>query len=271
VIKALGGLTTALGPLGGPEGEEFKKLLHAENIYIWSVNTQSRTRENITILSKNKNHQTRFNLKGESLSPAEYREFLKLVDQLAGNADVFVISGSTPPGVSDDAYFKIIKMIQAANPHCKIFLDADGGSFKKGIKAVPYLIKPNIHELERLVGKSIRSSKGIIQAVKTIQKKFPIPYVVVSLGAKGVLGFERGGAVYSITPPDVKVVTTLGAGDAMLAGIATILRNSDDFQEALRYGVAVSNAKIQCHRFCEIKMSTVKMLLRKIKIKKVVA
>jgi 1-phosphofructokinase len=271
IAKVLGAKVTTLGLLGGYQGTEFKKMLEKEGLYIWAVDTDSPTRENIAIVNKKNNRMTRFNLAGGVVAKQEYAELINLLKQLADTAKIFVLSGSIPPGIPKDSYFRLISLIHSENKKCRIVLDADGETLGFGIKAKPFLIKPNEHELERLAGKKLKSNSEKIKAMREIQNQ-GVQMIVVSMGSKGSLALMPDRTLYLIEAPNVKVRSTLGAGDALVAGIVRHLQHKEnDFLGAVMYGTAVSSAKVMCDASTLCYPRAVAPLLKRVKIKKLEA
>jgi len=269
VVKVLGGKATTLGLLGGYQGIEFKQMLESEGLYIWAVDTDSPTRENIAIKDKKTGKMTRFNLPGGAVTKFEYAELVNLVKQLADTAKIFVLSGSLPPGLPANTYAKLINQIKKENPKCQIVLDADGEALELGVKEKPFLVKPNEHELERLFGKKMKSLPEKIKALNQLQSQ-GIPFVVLSLGAKGSLALLPDKTLYLVEAPRVKVRSTLGAGDALVAGIIhSLQKNPKNYLEAVIYGTAVSSAKVICDASKLCYPRAVKPLMKRVKFQKV--
>jgi 1-phosphofructokinase len=141
-----------------------------------------------------------------------------------------------PPGVDDDIYAELIKKLDATD--CKVFLDASGGSLRKGIASNPYLIKPNLAELEALVERKLNTIEEISQAAEKLQQQ-GIELVVISLGAKGSLVVSQAGN-FKVTPPAVEASSTIGAGDTLVGALALQLETGKSLEEAIRYATAAS-------------------------------
>src|SRR5208283_2657945 len=125
-----------------------------------------------------------------------------------------VLSGTMPPGLDDDFYAQIITVLKDKN--VKVFLDADGEALKKGVQAGPYLIKPNIHEFGRLVETNLKDQDDVLQQATPYLTL--VDYLVVSMGARDVLGVSRN-EKFRVIPPKVDVKSSTGAGDALVAGM----------------------------------------------------
>lgn len=122
----------------------------------------------------------------------------------------------------------------------KVILDTDVDALKVGIQGFPDIIKPNIHELNRLVGRELKERDDIIHAARRIQKQ-GIEIVLVSMGASGILMVGEK-EQYLAFPPEVEVKNTIGAGDSAVAGFVYGLAKSESLKEALTNAVAAGTA-----------------------------
>ena len=100
----------------------------------------------------------------------------------------------------------------------KVVLDTSGEGFRQAVSASPWLIKPNVDELSEYAGKLLDSPAAILEQARAVMGRYNIHSVVISMGKEGAI-FVEGGEVVWAAPPAVKVKSTVGAGDAMVAGI----------------------------------------------------
>jgi len=242
IAHRLGSAVMTIGLFGGHTGDEIESLLKQEGIVPFTIRVAGDTRTNVTILETQRFTQTRFNQEGPRVSPDEYKSLLNMVRLVGNDANIVVLSGSIPPGIPEDAYEHIILMLKQEKSDIKIILDSDTKALLHGLKARPYLVKPNIHEAERLLGRSIVSQADQIQALKDI-RQMGVDVVVISLGREGLIGFD-GTEIIAITPPAVEVKSTVGAGDALVAGLCMAMESGKSFSEMLAFGVLVSTAKV---------------------------
>lgn len=266
IVKSLGDSPITLAMLGGFAGEELGNLMRKENIYIWSVNTKQETRTNITITTAD-GKQTRLNQRGPQVSQAEFREMLKMVDVIADNSSFLVLSGSLSPGLNSDAYLQMIKRAKRSNSDIKIVLDCDGKTFNEGLKGKPFIVKPNVHETERILNLKINNEKELISAARKLQQK-GAQNVTISRGAKGIIALTSNGELYKVTPPKVKVESTVGAGDSFIAGLILALHKGKSFDNALINGVATSSAMVQTSGTQIPRLKDCQSLTSKVKLEK---
>jgi 6-phosphofructokinase 2 len=232
VIKELGGHTCLLGLVGGYNGLEVEGRLINEGIVCDLGRINGETRTNIIIHQRKKKLQTLFSAPQPDLTAIELAGFYNKLCEIPRDSYV-VISGGVPPGVSENFYAQVITSLGAKN--VRIVLDADGEALKRGILAKPFLVKPNIHEFGRLVEKNVRDVDEIKENVGPYLDF--VEYIVVSMGARGVVGFSKTER-YQVVPPKVNVKSSIGAGDALLAGLIYALSEGRNFPEALTLGVA---------------------------------
>jgi len=154
------------------------------------------------------------------------------------NPDMVIISGSLPPAVHPEIYHKIIEIVKGRGS--RVILDTDVNALTVGIKGIPDAIKPNVHELSRLVNEELKENDEITRAAQGVRKK-GVEIVLVSMGAKRILLVgER--EQYQAFPPEVEVKNTIGAGDSAVAGFIYGLAGGKNLKEALTYAVAAGTA-----------------------------
>jgi 6-phosphofructokinase 2 len=227
----------ALGLIGGFTGEELEGLLLNEGVACEFVRISGETRTNIIVNDLDSGKQTIFNAKGPEIRPYELMQMIHTVERLPFPETV-VISGSLPPGVHPQIYRKLIEMLKAKG--ARVLLDADGDGLKMGIQGNPDIIKPNVHELGRLVGAELKGMGEIVRAARDVHER-GVGCVLVSLGPRGMLMIEAN-AQYLASPPEVEVVNTIGAGDSAVAGFLFGSTLGKSHREALAFAVAAGTA-----------------------------
>ncbi|MBS1575664.1 MAG: 1-phosphofructokinase family hexose kinase [Bacteroidetes bacterium] len=237
-IHKLGGNSIAMFPAGGYTGNFFIELLRKENVPSLIVKTKEETRENIIILDEATNQQYRFCMPGNPLEENEWKEILYLLECME-EIDVIVASGSLPPGVPQDVFAQIALI--AKNKKVKFIVDTSGKALKYAIAEGVYLVKPNLAELSYLAGKEFLHESEIPAVALQILSTSKCEAIMVSLGSEGALLVTKA-IVKKIVPPPVKKVSTVGAGDSMVAGIVFALSRNESLETAAEYGVACGTA-----------------------------
>ena len=236
-IKKIGGEALAIYPCGGYSGKFLNVLLERENISALTIETRKHTRENMIVLDTATNQQYRFGMPGPQLFEDEWKQCLQTIKE--NHSGYIVASGSLPPGVPEDIFARISKIAKKGNRN--LIVDSTDEALQSALAEGVYMIKPNIGELSRLVGKEELKSDEIEPAAKELISKGKCEIVVVSLGASGAMLVSRE-QVFKISAPTVKIKSTVGAGDSLVAGIVFYISKGKSLYEALQYGVACGTA-----------------------------
>jgi len=236
-IRKIGGEAIAIYPSGGYSGKFLNLLLKEENLSALTVETKHQTRENMIVLDRATNLQYRFDMPGPQLFENEWQQCLQMIEE--NDSEFIVASGSLPPGVPIDIFARISKIAKKGNR--KLIVDSTEDALQPALEEGVYMIKPNIGELSRLVGKEELQSDEIEPAARDLINKGKCEIVVVSLGASGAMLVSKE-QVFKIPAPAVKIKSTVGAGDSLVAGIIFSISNEKNLREALQYGVACGTA-----------------------------
>jgi 6-phosphofructokinase 2 len=237
VLTTLEVRNNALGFIGGFAGEEVEGRLLNEGISCDFIRISGETRTNIVVNDMSNRKQTVFSASGPEIRPYELMRIIHKVEKLE-RPDIVVISGSLPLGIPPEIYRKLVAI--AKDKGARVILDTDGNALKVGVQGFPEVIKPNIHELSRLVGIELKGIDAITRAALNVHKQ-GVKIVLVSMGAKGILLVSKSKR-YLVSPPKVKVKNTIGAGDSAVAGFVYGLVKGKSLRESLINSVAAGTA-----------------------------
>jgi len=237
-IKKIGGYATAIFPSGGYTGKHLNHLIEKENVPTSIIEASSETRENIIIFDESSGYQYRFGMPPPELSEHEWKECLEALDKII-DVKFIVVSGRLPPGVPFSV-FGLLKKI-AARKNAKLIVDTSGDALREAVKQGVYLIKPNRAELCALAGLDSIENIHIADAARSVIQKYGCEVIVVSLGKDGAV-LVSNDEIHQTLAPDVKTISTVGAGDSMVAGIVYSLAKGSDFKHILQFGVACGTA-----------------------------
>lgn len=238
VLKRLGVETACLGCLGEENKASFLQILEKEDIAFDYITLPGEIRTNLKILDKEDRVVTEFNEAGPEMSQEKEAQFLSLLRGKAAKSEYVVFSGRLPVGCSDDTYQQCMREL----PDTRCVLDATGDALLLGVKEKPFLIKPNLPELEGVVGCQLRTLRAIRDAALMLMAK-GAQNVVVSMGKFGAL-FTDGKSTLFAPALVVEAKSTVGAGDAMLGGILLGLNKGQALKDSFRYGVAAGAASV---------------------------
>ena len=240
ILKRLEVDSIALGFISGFTGEEIKRLVETEKIKTDFINLKTGTsRINVKILEEEK--ETAINSKGPAVNNKSIEELYQKLDVLKKD-DILVLSGSTPKGIDESIYEKICEKIKEKN--IKIVVDSTKNLLLNTLKYQPFLIKPNHHELGEIFNTEITNKDEALEYAKILQQN-GARNVLVSMGSKGSVLLDENGKTYK---KDViknkKVINTVGAGDSMVAGFLAGYLKYQNYEEALKLGIASATATV---------------------------
>ncbi len=222
-------------------------------------------RTNLKIRDKSGNI-TEINESGSSVDEGAIRSVTEKILKYAEQSEVVLLCGSLPQGVPAGFYGNIVYELKKMGKACVI--DADGKALFRGIKESPAIIKPNRHEFEVLCDKKMPDVESVVYNAKDIANTHGIGAVAVSLGDKGAVITDGRRAYYSATLRS-KVVSTTGAGDAMLAGITLAYTRKLGIEEMLRFGMAAANIAVTKNIDDEFDYKRMRSILEEFKIEEV--
>jgi 1-phosphofructokinase family hexose kinase len=177
-------------------------------------------------------------------------------------AVLVVLGGSLPPGAPSDTYARLITW--AKQNEVRTILDTSGDALVEGVKAQPYMIKPNATEAEQLLGRPLPTEDDVIAGGQELLQR-GIEIVVISLGKRGALAISRSG-VWKAVPPEVAPETTTGAGDSMVAGFAIAISEHKSLAEGLALGTAAATATVMAPGTELARQADVESLLPRVKV-----
>lgn len=222
----------------GRRGRDFEHHLQGDTFEKEIVKISPSVRENLTI-SDRQGLTIKLNELGPKISELEQNRIIKTVEKLLNHASWLMLCGSLPPGVDAHFYTKLVHL--ASKHNVQTLLDTDGDALLHGVEGGPTIVKPNQPEAERLLNRALITRAQWIEAVQQIKAMGP-KSAVLSLGSRGVIAAAAQGGVLEVVPPQVEVLSPIGAGDAMAAAIVWSLNRRDSFETALRWGVAAGTA-----------------------------
>ena len=238
ILKELNIDSTVLGFIAGFTGKEIEKKVKEYGIktdFIKIENDISRINIKIT----NSSEETAINGKGPFIDKSYIKELYKKIEMIK-NGDILIISGSIPRGVETDIYENICEKVSKKD--IKIIVDATGDLLLKTLKYHPFLIKPNQEELGEIFEVKISNQEEAIEFAKKLQKK-GAQNVLVSMGSMGAVLLDEKGYLYKMKALNTKKrINTVGAGDSMIAGFVAGYKLFNNYEKALKMGIAAATA-----------------------------
>ena len=240
-LLADSGHTVAVtGFLGQENVDIFEHFFTRKGIEDHFVRVPGQTRISVKIVDETNRQTTDINMPGLSPSVEALNTLAQEIEQLSASCDWFVLAGALPPGMPTNSYTRIITQLKG---HSKqIVLDTSNAALLEGAQAGPTIIKPNIDELQQLFGEQLTNEAAIeLAAYRLLGNGTRL--VVVSMGEQGALFVDQATTLIAV-PPAVRVKSTVGAGDAMVAGLIAGQAQGLSLPDCARLATAFSLGRI---------------------------
>ncbi len=263
VLKRLGVPVECVGCLGERDRETFLRMIEKEGVSFEYLKVQGEVRTNLKLVDEKEKMITEFNEPGHRMEEGELDAFLALLAERARVSEYVVLSGRLPVGCPDTAYQRCMQAVSGK----KCILDAAGEALLHGIKEKPFLIKPNLPEIESIMKKELRTLRGLRDAALFLMD-YGAQNVVISMGKYGAMLVNSSSTFFS---PALMVETrsTVGAGDAMIGGILTGLSRGKTLVDSFRYGVAAGAASVMTDGTQLVRAEDFETLLPKVTVQEV--
>lgn len=268
LAKALVQLQTpviALGFVGAGELDVFNRL-QSDNLKLDLSPIQGATRINLSIQETKSQQETHIRTAGFTVTNDDCTRLIEHLSTYLSPGDVIVFSGSLPEGVPDNFFESVFERCRKHSVF--VILDSSGKAFSIGTQSIPDLIKPNLTEFEELVGARLDNEKQIISAAEQLIQQ-GIQHVVISCGHQGVIAVNKQGAVsVKVEISSRPVVSQVGCGDCLVAGLALGLLSNNSLADTLKLAVSCATANLYTHEPGLIHVKDVDELKNKVIIRK---
>jgi 1-phosphofructokinase family hexose kinase len=236
-LSLLGHPVIATGFVGGPTGSRVAEQLRAEAVLTDLTRIAGETRINLAVVDPTSGEQTEINERGPAVSPEEVERFVKRLDYLAGGASICVLAGSLPPGAGEDLYARLVKKLRERG--VVVVLDAEGEPMLAGLRAGASVVTPNEQEAEELVGQEFSDRGDLAQGLAELVRLGATEAAITRPdGCVAVMGEGAERRFLEVRIRSLDPVSTVGSGDAFLAGYVAARYQGRPHDDCLAYGVA---------------------------------
>lgn len=248
VVRELGGPTRAYALTAGFVGEYWEELARTLGVDFRVCCVKGETRINTVLTDTRDATQTRISAPGPSVTARQARAFLKTLLAVRPKPFSWALGGSLPSGLDPSMLRVFVESLQKNGTPC--ILDADGEALKRGVEGKPFLIKPNEYEMQRLIGRKLKTIADYRAAARAVVNR-GVQVVIVSLGAQGALVVGEKGD-FHVLGIRVPVKSKVGAGDSLIGGLALGLFRGRTLEDAVRLGIAASTSAVmrEAPRLC---------------------
>jgi 1-phosphofructokinase len=243
-LADLGAKVTVTGLLGSANTAPFEALFSAKGISDRFVRVTGENRINIKIADIGQDETTDINLPGLRVDASILGKIREILSSLVQPGTLVVLAGSLPEGLADKTHADLVADINGWGG--RVVLDTSGDALVAALAQpsgqLPFCIKPNRFELESWAGRPLSNRADLLATAGNLRDR-GIGVVVVSLGAEGALFLSAEGARLGRLP-EIKALSAVGAGDAMVAGLVAAFQANASLDEAARLSVACAAAKL---------------------------
>ena len=242
-LKRLDHPVVATGLAGGRTGTRIVEQLTEESILNDFVRIRQESRTSTLVVDPTSGTQTEINEWGPKVSETELEMLLDKIRYLSRSAEAVVFAGSLPRGVADGFYGEAAR--ELARRGVRVALDTEGEPLRLGLEAEPWLVSPNQHEAEQLVGQELFDDEDFLMALDTIAEMGARNvHITLENGCFALVREERRIRRYKAVTPRLEPVSVVGAGDALLAQWLTAVLDGSPAEEALRLAAAAGAASV---------------------------
>jgi 1-phosphofructokinase/tagatose 6-phosphate kinase len=267
-LKRLGQPVIATGLAGGQTGNRIIAALGDEAILNAFVRIREESRTNTAVLDPTTGEQTEVNERGPAVSPGELELFRENLLYLAKGASICVFAGSLPRGADPDIYATLIRDLRRVG--VTTMIDTEGEPMRLAIRAEPDVVSPNELEAEELVGHEFNDVDDRVEAVTEMGRLGAAESIMtVGDGCYARLLETASPALYRVRVEELQPRSSIGSGDAFLAGYVAARYMGRSPVECLRFGVACGAESIQHFGAGMIDASAVEKLLPEVEAERV--
>jgi 1-phosphofructokinase family hexose kinase len=270
VARALSGLgrpVVATGLTGGPTGGQVEAQLREEGVLTDFVRVAGETRVNVAVLDPTSGEQTEINERGPAVSAEEVERFAARLSYLAGGARICVLAGTLPPGAGEDLYARLVRDLGELG--VPVVLDAEGEPMLAAIRAGAGVVTPNEREAEELVGQEFADRSDLMHGLSELLRLGAGEAVITRPdGCVAVVSEENSDRRFvEVRTRTLDTVSTVGSGDAFLAGYVAARYDGRPPADCLAYGVACGAESTQHFGAGAIDPNQVKRLLAEVEVR----
>jgi 1-phosphofructokinase/tagatose 6-phosphate kinase len=236
-LSMLGRPVIATGFVGGPTGNRVVEQLRQEAVLTDFTRIAGETRINMAVIDPTSREQTEINERGPAVSPEEVERFVERLGYLAKGARICVLAGSLPPGTSVDLYARLVEDMRERG--VVTVLDSEGEAMLAGLRAGASVVTPNEREAEELVGQEFGDRGDLLHGISELMRLGAGEAAITRAdGCVASVGDGSDRRFVEIRTRSLEAVSTVGSGDAFLAGYVAARYDGLEPQKCLAYGVA---------------------------------
>jgi 1-phosphofructokinase family hexose kinase len=265
-LSLLGRPVIATGFAGGPTGTRVVEQLREESVLTDFTRIAGETRINLSVVDPTSGEQTEINERGPAVSAEEVESFVERLRYLATGAELCVLAGTLPPGAGPDLYARLVSDLRARD--VAVVLDAEGEAMLAGLRAGASVVTPNEREAEELVGQEFSDRDDLVHGLSELVRLGAGEAAITRPdGCVAVVGEGAERRFVEVQTQSLEAVSSVGSGDAFLAGYAAARYDGRPAPDCLAYGVACGAESTQHFGAGKVDRSRVERLLDQVEVR----
>jgi len=265
-LSLLGRPVIATGFVGGPTGNRVAEQLRAEAVLTDFTRIAGETRINLSVVDPTSGEQTEINERGPAVSPEEVDRFVERLSYLARGASICVLAGTLPPGAGDDLYARLVKLLRERG--VTVVLDAEGEPMMAGLRAGASIVTPNEREAEELVGQEFSDRGDLVHGLSELVRLGAAEAAITRPdGCVAAIGEGSERRFLEVRIRSLDPVSTVGSGDAFLAGYVAARHDGRPHDDCLAYAVACGAESTQHFGAGVVDPNQVEQLLDEVEVR----
>lgn len=253
VMSLMGEHSVLYGFLGGGNGRLVFDDMKRYDVEFKAFQTSGETRTTINIIDNRNRKETEITEPGPEVGEYEEQQFLDALEGDLREGDMVICSGIPMKGMSEDIYRKVSGICEMHGSKC--ILDATGVYLEKSFPGRYYFSKPNFSELSELF--SITEEENVENIIKSGKRmlEMGVENLLISTGESGGI-FLNGKGIFRAVIPKEEVVSTIGSGDASVAGFCIGVKRGYSAKDCVKLAMAcgICNAKFSKVGYVEPEM-----------------
>lgn len=247
--------------LGSDNGADFEMQLKGYGINYKALKIDGRIRENITLHTDN-NPETRLSFRGFTASDMLIDDLEEKISEEITDDTYLTFTGSVPQGISHDRILNFLEKLSEKG--VKLIIDSKSITKEDLIRIKPFLIKPNEEEVSSYIGYEVQSLDDCVEGAKLLNNS-GIENAMITLGEKGAM-MAASGEIFFASPAEIKVISTIGAGDSSIGGFLYAIYNGKDASECLKTAVAFGSAACMTRGTKPPSKENIEKIIKQIKV-----
>jgi 1-phosphofructokinase family hexose kinase len=265
-LSLLGRPVIATGFAGGPTGTRVVEQLREESVLTDFTTIAGETRINLSVVDPTSGEQTEINERGPAVSPEEVDAFVERLGYLARGAELCVLAGTLPPGAGPDLYARLVKDLRERD--VTVVLDAEGEAMREGLRAGASVVTPNEREAEELVGQEFADGDDLVHGLSELVRLGAGEAAITRPdGCLAIVGENSERRIVEVQTRSLEAVSSVGSGDAFLAGYVAARYDGRPPGDCLAYGVACGAESTQHFGAGKIDRGRVERLLDEVEVR----